>query len=319
MTKKSKKLGAISKPSKDAKEKGEEIPFDISLKIKEAQNEAFTNLMHFCSNIHPQYDEIMLSVGAGDFANFSNLVFDEIEQFKLRVSKIPLLSIIVLWANSSSQDRVFGARHIKIMQELLEKKLIEYRHSYDDELVLLAEFAGLGHLTTLDRIRCYKGWPINKREDYVKFYVEFANWLSEESFGYVSRAVDPDRTATANRSLPFDIYISIIMELADREKILAKIFYLGGARSLEEVLSLKIEDINSKECILRISGEAIRYPKHVFEDLREYVNARKKGYVFVSQQGDRINHTVPYRALKTVITKLKLDPSFTFKDFVTNV
>lgn len=306
-------------PSKNLNKTNPEAPSDIIQKIRRAQNTAYNGLMQFCLNIDPDYDEIRYLACAGDFATYSSFVFDEIELFKVRVAKTPLLAVILLWAGNIENDRIFGTRHIEIMKELIEKKLILYQDPIDAKLVTIADFSGLGHQTTIDNIRCYKEWSIDKREDFVKFYAEFANWLSEASFGFIHKAVDSDRATTANRWLPFDLYVTIIKELAERERILAKVFYLGGARSLEEVLSLKIEDIDSKQGVLRISGEAVRYPKHVFEDLKEYINTRKKGYVFVGRKGDRIDHTVPYRSLKTVIIKLKLDPSFTFKDFVKNV
>ncbi len=304
--------------SRRVKEKDEEAIPDIKLKIRKAREEAFDDLLQFCMNVDPQFDKSQHLAFGFDYAKFSNDVFDEIELFRSKISKIPLLSVILLWSKDTSLDKVFGARHIMIMQELLEKELIVYRNS-NGEFVKLAEFAGMGHQITLDKIRCHKEWSIDKREDYVMFYIEFANWLSETSFGFISKANDPDRACTANRWLPYNIYVTLIKELSDRERILAKLFYLGGARSLEEVLSLKIEDIDYKNAILHISEESIRYPKHVFEDIKEYIGVRKKGYVFVGRNGDRIDHTVPYRALKTVAVKLKLDPTFTFKDFVKNV
>lgn len=306
-------------PSKKPIKTKDEFSVDIYQKIRSAQKEAYNDLLEFCIKIEPQNDEATYMSYGADFANSSNKVFHEIDLFKSRVSTFPLLSVILLWARNSSMDKVFGARHIMIMQELLKNKLIQYRYSGSDELVKIAEFAGLGHFPIIERIRCYKEWSIEKREDYVKFYVEFANWLSEASFGFIQKAIDPDRAITANRWLPFDLYVTIIKELADRERALAKIFYLGGARSLEEVLSLKIEDIDFKQHALYIVKEAVRYPKHLFEDLREYINDRKNGYVFIGRHGDRIDHTVPYRALKTVTSKLKLDSSFTFKDFVKNL
>jgi integrase len=149
--------------------------------------------------------------------------------------------------------------------------------------------------------------------------MEFALWLSTTSFGYLPAAYDHDRIVTSRRKLEFDQYIRIIQELSDRERILSKLFYLGGSRTLEEVLSLKIEDINFKECTLRLSEEIVSYPKHVFNDLKTYIGSRKKGPVFIGRNGEKVDHTVPYRALKTVAANLNLDSAFSFKDFVSNV
>lgn len=87
--------------SKDSNKKNPENSSDIIQKIKRAQNEAYNDLLKYCLNIEPQNDEITyLSYGA-DFATCSGNVFQEIERFKVRVSRIPLLAVILLWASIS--------------------------------------------------------------------------------------------------------------------------------------------------------------------------------------------------------------------------
>lgn len=288
-------------------------------KVNRTKNNAYDDLLKYCIQLNNKVDEAHYMNCGTDFAVLSGNLFDAIHQFQSQVSTIPFLAIMLLWARSSITDKVFGSRHVIMMQDLLEKDLISYRGNRRGDCITLAEFADLGHIATIDKIRSCKEWLIDKREDYVNFYVEFANWLSEASFGLVHPAVDPDRACTINRKLPFDIYITIIKEMSDRDRILAKLFYLGGARALEEILSLKVEDIDMNHNVLQICGDSIKYPRHVFEDISEYICSRRHGYVFVGKHGEKINHTVPYRALKTVATKLKLDPSFTFKDFVVNL
>lgn len=287
--------------------------------INRTKNKAYDDLLQYCLKLNTKVDEVHYMSSGADFATLSGNFFDAIHHFQSQVSTIPFLAIILLWARSLVTDKVFGSRHIIMMQDLLEKELISYRGNKRGDFITLAEFAGSGHIATIDKIRSCKEWLIDKREDYVNFYVEFANWLSEASFGLVHTAVDPDKVCTINRKLPFDIYVTIIKELSDRDRILAKLFYLGGARALEEILSLKVEDIDMKHNVMQICGDSIKYPRHVFEDIREYIGSRRYGYVFVGKHGERVDHTVPYRSLKTVVAKLKLDPSFTFKDFVINL
>ena len=153
----------------------------------------------------------------------------------------------------------------------------------------------------INQIRSFQHWPIDKREDYVLLYNAFSSWLAKETFGYFPEAKDLDRETTRKRRLSFDSYIEILKHLDLREQILAKIFYLGGHRNLEEVLSLKIENVDFVKQHLLFSDEEVSY--------------RKTGFVFSGKDGERISHTTPFRALKSAVVELDLDPTFTFKDF----
>jgi integrase len=170
----------------------------------------------------------------------------------------------------------------------------------------------------IERIRSYGNWSLAKREDYVLLYKTFSEWLSKETLGYVPEAKDFDRWATEKRLISFELYIEILSHLDLREQILAKIFYLGGNRLLEEVLSVKIEDVDFTKSLIHFS-EDVFYPQHLFEDIKKHIKDRKKGYIFIGKDGDRISITTPFRALKRVVSELNLNPEFTFKEFTKNV
>lgn len=68
-----------------------------------------------------------------------------------------------------------------------------------------------------------------------------------------------------------------------REQILTKMFYLGGSRALEEVLSVKIEQIDFSRFLIHFS-EDISYPQHLFESIKKYIQDRKKGFVFAGKE-----------------------------------
>lgn len=286
-----------------------------------AEKKAYASLLQTCLIIDPKYNEIMYSNFGENFANLSQEVRDKIEEFKVQVSKVPLLALILHWASHLKQARNFDSRHIAMMNDLIDKELIVCRHPKTGKLLTLCDLvdwnvSAIGHFSSIEAIRSCKEWTFEKCEDYVSFYVNFTEWLSEATFGYVPKGCDMDRDLAHGRLLKFETYIKIVNSLSLRDRILAKICYLGGSRPLEEVLSLKIEDINFTNCSLNLSEKPTSYPEHVFEDLKEYVDSRKRGYVFINREGKQIDPTVPYRALKTVATKLGLDKSFTFKDFM---
>lgn len=290
-------------------------PSDYSEGQFPGHDKSYTQLFELCNQIKGQKDQTPLEVYSKEFTSATGQISHEIENYKVKLSSIPFIATILVWANFVEKDRVFGARYLDMMRELILISIIPYKNK-DGSPLTMQEFSCLNYAEIIDAIRCYTKWLEHKREDYVSFYIAFLNWLSESTCGYISKVQDLERQITMRRMLPYETYIEIITSLSLREKILAKIFYLGGNRSLDEVFSLKIEDINFLGCKINLSGSFVSYPKHVLEDLNSFIDKRKKGFVFIGRDGHRIDHTVPYRAIKAVASKLNLAPSFTLKDFV---
>jgi len=270
------------------------------------KSHAFSKLLEYTAKIHPVLDR------QTEIIQQREALSEQIDSFQSALSGLPYLSLIMLWAASIHEDRVFGERYILMMTQLLENNVLPHRS------LTIHQAASTNPEEIVSNIRCCNKWAIDTREDYVSLFCQFTSWAAEITFGYLAKFQDPDRQATMSRSLEYETYIKILKELSERDRILAKMFYLGGGRSLEEVLSLKIKDINFANNILRLSDEQVSYPRHVLEDIKAFIGGRKTGYVFLGRHGEKIDHTVPYRALKTVISKLGLDSSFTFKDFVKN-
>lgn len=283
------------------------------IKKQEASGQ-YLAIEKFCSEIDPSLTCEKLYNETQQFAAASETIGKELEVFSNALAKISLSSLILLWSQSMAKDRALGARNLSMMNELLVSKVLPL--ATGNKLTMVKEMAALSHASVVDKIRCYSQWPIQMREDYVSFYLDFANWLSASTFGFIPPATDPDRNLTASRQLPHATFIKLITHLPDRERILAKLFYLGGERSLEEVLSVKIEDISLQSKQITYEKYLTNYPQHVICDILEYVGSRKTGFVFINKDGERLNHTVPYRALKSAAQKLNLPSSFTFKDLV---
>lgn len=233
-----------------------------------------------------------------------------LEAFKEEIGRVPLSVFIATWADIKKEDQTYGVRHMKIMCELIEKKFIP--------LISLRDFMKTDIFPILEDIRCFEEWTLAKREEMVLLYTSFLSWLAKTTFGYISEIVDPDRAISLGRQVSFETYINILERLDLREQILAKMFYLGGDRGQEEVLSVKIEDIDPKKKCIRFSEEVF-YPRHLFEDIKKYTQGRKTGLLFEGRGGERIAYTTPFRALKKVAIDLKLDPEFTFKELTKNI
>lgn len=265
-----------------------------------------------------QNSEKELSELKVDFFDFSKDLHKRMLEFTHKVRKVPFTAWIISWTEFVHYDQMFGARYVKMMNELIERNFILL--ASDKNTPILSQDLAIGSRSeVIDSIRCCLDWSISKKEEFVLFYTNFALWLSKQTFGFIPEAMDIDRNITRKRKLPFDVYIEVLNRLDLREQILAKIFYLGGRRQLEEVLSIKIEDVDFKLNCIHFPKEDVLFPKHLLLDIKQYVKNRKQGLIFIGKEGERISHTTPFRSLKTIVSDLKLDPEFTFKSFAHDV
>ena len=274
-------------------------------------------LLKSCLSIDSDQNEKKLFSLRADFSKFSQDLHKQVAAFKDIIARAPLSSFVILWGELISKDKIFGKRYLCMMRELVEAKLLALT-SEKKKTVFIRDVALQDPALVIERIRCHKDWPISKREDFVLLYKTFSEWLSQETFGYVSQAKDLDRLASEKRRIPFESYIDMLSHMDLREQILTKMFYLGGQRPLEEVLSVRVEDIDFSHSRIHFS-EDVFYPRHLFEDIKRFIQSRKKGYVFIGKEGERISTTTPFRSLKKVVSELGLDPEFTFKEFTKNV
>lgn len=280
-------------------------------------SEDFLNFEKRCLQIKSQCSS-SLKQNISIFESASEKIKSSVSNFQYEVSLVPLLSAILVWAKKTNSDHIFGKRHLSLMEELISTQLIPI---LDSQLLnTLKQFSESSHDFHINNIRGHSAWYLQKREDAVSLYVSFSNWLSETTLGYVKRAFDPDRLTTAKRAFAFEKYIELLSHLPERERIIAKLFYLGGARSLEDVLSLKVNDIDFVRNSISYPENTTKYPLHVIEDLKTLLGTRKKGFVFANKlDSNRIHHTVPYRAIKKVAHKLGLPTEFSYKNLVENI
>jgi len=272
----------------------------------------------FCLELYPKKDKTHLDVDVASFSSATQTIFSQFEKFAEKISSLPLLAVILFWADSLSKDKSYAARSTTMMKELITEGYIGLKDTRGQAWTL-KHMISIGHDSIIEAIRCNEKWSLDKIEEHVKFYISFVNWLSEKTLQLVPQAYDPDLQKTKERKISHSNFITIIKALAERERVIAELLYFGGSRTLEEVLSLKVEDALSDASQVTFATNTISYPKHVLIDLQNYIGAKKRGYIFVGRnKSERIDGTVPYRVLKLAIAKLKLDPSFTFKDFTKN-
>ena len=287
---------------------------DAHVHLEERQ--AYEQLLQACLSVDPKQDEKQLLSLKTTFLKSSQSLHAQVSAFKDSIASLPLSFMVLLWGELICTDKMFGKRYLAMMRDLINTELLPLTHK--KKPISLQEFSFQDPSLVIDGIRCHKDWSISKREDYVLLYTNFSDWLSKETFGYIPEAKDLDRISTQKRLIPFEKYTEILMQLDLREQILAKMFYLSGHRALEEILSLKIEDIDFDRSLIHFP-EDVSYPRHLFEDIKHYIEGRKKGFVFMGRDAERMSHTTPFRALKAAALKLQLDAGLTFKDLAKNV
>ncbi len=281
------------------------------------EREAYEQLLKSCLSIDLQQDENKLSTLTSEFAKSSQDLQTQVTAFKESIAGSPLSAMVLLWGEGVSDDKIFGKNYLRIMRDLVETGLLPLTLN-KKKTITLQDLSSQDPSRIIDEIRCHQDWSISMREEAVLVYCAFSKWLSKETCGYVLEAKDLDRIAAQKREISFETYLKVLSHLGLREQILAKLFYLGGQRALEEVLSVTIEDVDFSRSLIHFS-EDVSYPPHLFEDIKRFIQGRKKGYVFAGKEEERVSTTTPFRALKRVAAKLGLDPEFTFKEFTKNM
>ena len=269
--------------------------------------------MEFCLDVYPRKDKALLSKDIASFSQAATTLSDQVEKFRKNIENIPLLSVVVFWVKNIAKDTFHSVRNAETMHQLTQHGFIGLKDTHG-HVWTLSHMASLGHDPVIEAIRCNELWSIDKTEEYVQFYIGFVNWLSEATSGYIPEAIDPDIKKSIQRKIPHSDFIIILKHLKERERLMANLLYYGGDRMLDEILNLKITDIEKDRIIFK--NGSVYYPQHVCKDLHNYIDGRKRGYLLVGRNGEKIDQSVPYRALKAAIAKLNLEPSFTFLDFL---
>ena len=161
-----------------------------------AASQAFTKLMDYATTLSPKIDaKRYLSLGE-TITQAGDKISEEVASFQAALAEMPYLALVMLWAASIKDDRVFGERYLLMMKELLEADVLPHKTK------TVAQAVVVDPKSILDSIRCCKKWSLEKREDYASLYCQFSHWASETTFGYISKAMDPDRRQRLNAACP---------------------------------------------------------------------------------------------------------------------
>ena len=169
----------------------------------------------------------------------------------------------------------------------------------------------------IEVIRCQRKYSISDRERLVDAFLDFFKWLSHQTSSYTPKFEDPDKEKTENRLLDHDTFVSLLDSLDDRCRVIAKLLYFGGGKTLDQVVKLQAEDVDFKKGKIEIQGHWIIYPLHVFDDLKFLIGKRSSGPIFLGRNDTSINPSTIFRNFKEVSTVLGL-PEMSPKSLTAN-
>jgi len=231
------------------------------------------------------------------------------EAHKKIIEKIvqhPFLVAFLVWVKeiaSLHQDMVHTS---KILLEhgfigVLDKK---------NKVWTIADARGFDHRIVIDAVRCQHELPLPTREQLVTAYLAFIQWLAQETYGYINKLDDPDVVRTQGRLLAYPLFISFLTALKDKERLVAKLLYFGGSRTLEEILNLQLEAVDFEKKIIHYPSQVVHYPAHIFADIQVMAAKRKQGRVFLGRQNAPLSPPTIFRNFKEAALEVGLGQSF---------
>ncbi len=237
------------------------------------------------------------------------------KQFLSAVREESLLALFLIW----SKQNYVKTGYPDYAKILIEKEILIFNDD-SGNLLILKNIERKFLVDILESIRCRKDLDLWQREMLVLAYLDFINF-SRSVTDYMAfwDIKDLDKERSYKRIFEYDDFIRIIDKLDDKFQLLAKLLYLGGQRTLDQVLTLNVQDIQFERRVVVYGNDQASYSLHVFEDLKAIIGEKKFGRVFLGRQDNPLNAATVFRHFKDGATKARLDPSFSPKTLLLHV
>jgi hypothetical protein len=226
-------------------------------------------------------------------------------KFRANLEHLPIGVALRAWM-SSVTDKKIAREQVDQILTIIDSKALPLKLSRKDILTLgyLQELGQEAHKQILEEIRCNIEWSIDKKEELVKCYIHFSEYLNEATEGEILVALDPDRAATAHKLLAFDSFIQFVQNVPERDALIAKLLYFGGP-SVEDVVRLEYGMINRRDSTINFSGLSVDYPKHLILEILEFVGKKEKGdLLFLNYRGKPVDSPHLSQCFKRVSAKM---------------
>ncbi|NNM43056.1 MAG: site-specific integrase [Chlamydiae bacterium] len=242
----------------------------------------------------------------------------KIKTFSTFLKDVPLMIALGYWIKGIlNMDEFWRKKYFQGIKNLLEMKVIHFVN-YEGNNLTLEEFRKIGHQEIIENIRCAKEWSFFQKEEAVQSYLQFSHSLARDTLNFVPSGYDPDRNRTCNRFIQYEDFLEFVQHLSVRDALIAKLIYFG-APSIEEILSLKINAINSKKYLISFKKNEVVFPKHLIGDLVSYLQEKsdQRELMFTNVRGSEVerahlNHAFS-RASEKISSRKKITPGSLLK------
>jgi integrase len=214
---------------------------------------------------------------------------EAIANFRKELSKIPIGIEIENWLQSLDLPQEIVTEYESNMLRLIEISLLKLTR--DKQIRSINELSPNEHQEIIEEIRCSTKLTIPEKEKAVHVYILFSQHLSRVTRGLITQGEDPDFQRTIKKVVKYKEFIEFVQLLTDRDALIAKLLYFG-APTMDEVLNLRVSQINQAKGVVKFNKFSVRYPKHVMIELKSYLlKKEKKELIFMNNRGEMVERT----------------------------
>ncbi|HKZ00237.1 MAG TPA: hypothetical protein VJ112_03620 [Rhabdochlamydiaceae bacterium] len=150
---------------------------------------------------------------------------------------------------------------------------------------------GNDHQSVIEEIRCSSKLSTPEKEKAIEAYILFSQHLSRATCGLIMQGEDPDFQRTIKKVVWYKDFIKFVQLLPERDALIAKLLYFG-APTMDEVLSLRVDQIDSRKGLVKFKKFSVKYPKHVMLELKNSLTQKKKeDLIFTNLHGQQVERT----------------------------
>ena len=247
----------------------------------------------------------------------SQELMEQVNEYRQFLTTVSIASAIGAWIEERLADANWKERYANSIAKLNKKSILPL-HNTKGDFVTLDYFIEHGHQDMLEAIRCVPDWSPLEKEEIVRVYIQFTQSLAHCTQGLVPYALDPDRERVRNKAIKYEAFIDFVTHLSERDALMAKVLYFG-ATSIEDVITLTSEAINTKNSSIILGSTPTNYPQHVILDLLAYIKKKPKAQkiLFTNLRGELVER--PHlnqsfaRACEKMAKKEKITPGSLLK------
>lgn len=234
------------------------------------------------SNTLHQYEKIMMQ-GKKQFE-------EAIEAFRLTLSEIPLGAEIANWLERLDLPKEYISKYTESILNLIDLKILSLTNR-QGQLRTLKDVSPNDHRDTIEEIRCSSKLSTLEKEKAVEAYILFSQHLSRATCGLIMQGEDPDFQRTIKKVVWYKDFIKFVQLLPERDALIAKLLYFG-APTMDEVLSLRVDQIDLRKGLVKFKKFSVKYPKHVMLELKSSLGQKKKeDLIFTNLHGQQVERT----------------------------